>query len=238
MDLNEKIGATTSTAISSLLAPSAIRCIARPFERAYYAGSGGLGTVPMLHTRPYTDAIGDIHDRHRDFTIRARLKHANGNANNQVIWVGPPRPVRGEDAPATPVQGANLSSLSLETMTQWLDAMAADSSKLSLRKVVKHKPKAAVDACFTETGEKIPEAMTFDSKGKCNTLYPVHSEPRMIAGSRDQRHRPCALIRSIIVIQVIYRRTKQRCKPPFQRRGYFKKPGVGIAAQVRIRVRS
>ena len=185
LDLNEKIGGndidgnfTTTRTVGD---PIALRAL---YESGLInAGSGGLGTVPILHTRPYTDAIGDIHDRHRDFTIRARLQRENGNANNQVIWVGPPRPIRGEDAPAAPAPGANLSALSLDTMTQWLDAMAADSSKLSPRKVVKHKPKAAIDACFTETGEKIPEAMTFESKGKCNTLYPVHSEPRMIAGA-------------------------------------------------------
>lgn len=184
LDMNEKIGGNdidgnyvTARAVGD---PIAIRAI---YESGLMnSGGGGLANVPILHSRPYTDAIGDIHDRHRDFTIRARLERTNGHAQNQVIWIGPPRPVRGEEAP-DPAQRVNLSALSLDTMTQWLDAMAADSSKLSPKKVVKHKPKTAVDACFTEEGKKIAEKMTFSSKGECNTLYPVHSEPRMIAGA-------------------------------------------------------
>jgi hypothetical protein len=150
--------------------------------RALYAsglinsGGGGLGNVPILHARPYTDAIGDIHDRHRDLTIRARLERANKRSDNQVIWVGPPIE-RGK----TPV--VDLTALSLDTMNKWLDAMAADSAPLSTEKVVRHKPTDAVDACWDATGNKIAEKATFDGKGKCNQLYPVHSEPRLVAGA-------------------------------------------------------
>jgi len=186
LDLNEKIGGNdidgSFVATRTVGDPLAMRAL---YESGLLnSGGGGLAHVPILHSRPYTDAIGDIHDRHRDFTIRARLQRANGHSNNQVIWVGPPRPVRSDDAPTpAPTQGTSLAPLSLDIMTQWLDAIAADPAKLSAKKVVKHKPKAAADACFTETGEKIIEAMTFESRGKCNTLYPVHSEPRMIAGA-------------------------------------------------------
>ena len=68
-------------------------------------------------------------------------------------------------------------------MTRWLDSIVADPSPLSTDKVVKHKPKDAVDACWDAQGNKIAERMTFESKGKCNTLYPVHSEPRLVAGA-------------------------------------------------------
>ncbi len=68
-------------------------------------------------------------------------------------------------------------------MNKWLDSIAADPAPLSTDKVVKHKPADAVDACWDATGKKIVEKATFDGKGKCNTLYPVHSEPRMIAGA-------------------------------------------------------
>jgi len=53
------------------------------------SGGGGLANVPILHSRSYNDAAGDIHDRHRDLTIRARLQKANGRFDNQVIWLGP-----------------------------------------------------------------------------------------------------------------------------------------------------
>jgi hypothetical protein len=32
-------------------------------------------------------------------------------------------------------------------------------------------------------GEKIVEPQTFDGKGRCNQLYPAHSDPRMAAGA-------------------------------------------------------
>jgi hypothetical protein len=54
--------------------------------------------------------------------------------------------------------------------------------------VVKHKPREAVDACWTKDGEKIAERAMFDGSrtdaaGRCNALYPVHGEPRLVAGA-------------------------------------------------------
>ncbi|HEY8538592.1 MAG TPA: DUF6351 family protein [Steroidobacteraceae bacterium] len=184
LDLNERIGGND---IDGGFIPE--RTVGDPIAlRALYAsglmnsGGGGLALVPIINWRPYTDAIGDIHDRHRDFTIRARLEKANGRSDNHVIWVGPPR----ERAQAQATQQGSrvdLAAISLTTMTAWLDAIVADPAPLSIDKVVKHKPKEAVDACWDSEGNKIVERMTFDSKGKCNTLYPVHSEPRLVAGA-------------------------------------------------------
>jgi len=162
------------------------------------SGGGGLATVPILHWRTYVDSAGDIHDRERDFTIRARLERANGRSDNQVIWTGPPRrgPATGSPKGAAPAEGAaakqpseglargpNLAVLSIDTMSQWLDAIVADPAPLTTDKVVRHKPAAAVDACFTIHGERIDEVATFDGAGQCNSLYPVHSEPRLMAGA-------------------------------------------------------
>jgi hypothetical protein len=68
-------------------------------------------------------------------------------------------------------------------MNKWLNAMAADPAPLSIDKVVRHKPAEAVDACWDAEGKKIVEKATFNGKGTCNTLYPVHSEPRLVAGA-------------------------------------------------------
>ncbi len=178
LELNEKIGGND---IDGNFVPQ--RSVGDPIAlRAIYesglinSGGGGLANVPILHARPYTDAIGDIHDRHRDLTIRARLQRANGRSDNQVIWVGPPRE-RGQ------TEGVDLTSLSLDTMNKWLDNIAADPAPLSADKVVRHKPAEAVDACWDGAGKKIAEQATFDGEGTCNTLYPVHSEPRMAAGA-------------------------------------------------------
>jgi hypothetical protein len=181
LELNEKIGGND---IDGNFIPQ--RAVGDPVAlRAIYAsglmnsGGGGLANVPILHARPYTDAIGDIHDRHRDLTIRARLERANGRSDNQVIWIGPAR----ERNQTGQNRGVDLASLSLDTMNNWLDAIAADPAPLSTDKVVRHKPAEAVDACWDTEGNQIVEKASFDGKGKCNTLYPVHSEPRLVAGA-------------------------------------------------------
>jgi hypothetical protein len=178
LELNEKIGGND---IDGNFVPQ--RAVGDPLAlQAIYAsglvnsGGGGLANVPILHARSYTDAAGDIHDRHRDLTIRARLQRANGRADNQVIWVGPPR-ARNQTG------GVDLAALSLDTMNKWLDSITADPAPLSTDKVVKHKPAEAVDAYWDAEGKKHVETATFDSQGGFNQMYPVHSEPRLIAGA-------------------------------------------------------
>ncbi|MGE0884610.1 MAG: DUF6351 family protein [Blastocatellales bacterium] len=178
LELNEEIGGndidggfTSERSVSDPIAGRAI------YESGLInSGGGGLANVPILHTRAYTDAGGDIHDRQRDFTIRARLERANGRSDNQVIWIAP---FRGRNQPGI----VDLASLSLDTINKWLDSMAADPAPLSADKVVRHKPAEAADACWDNEGKRINEKASFDGKGKCNGLFPVHSEPRLVAGA-------------------------------------------------------
>jgi hypothetical protein len=134
------------------------------------SGGGGLANVPILHSRGYSDSVGDIHSHERDLVVRARLQKANGRSDNQVIWVGPRT-------------GFPLAGLSLDLMNEWLDKIAADPAPLSIDKVVANKPVAAVDACFDSAGTKIAESPAIGGTGTCATLYPVHGEPRMQAGA-------------------------------------------------------
>jgi hypothetical protein len=48
---------------------------------------------------------------------------------------------------------------------------------------VRHKPAAAADACFDGEGKKIVEKAAPSGSGTCSTLYPVHGEPRLVAGA-------------------------------------------------------
>lgn len=178
LELNEKIGGNDidGNFVAERSSGDVIAIRALYESGLINSGGGGLANVPILHARPYTDAIGDIHDRHRDFTIRARLQRANGRSDNQVIWTGPPRE-------RNQTGGVDLTSLSIDVMNRWLDAMAADSAPLSTDKVVRHKPAEAVDACWDAGGNRIVEAASFDGKGRCNALYPVHGEPRLMAGA-------------------------------------------------------
>ncbi len=140
---------------------------------------GGLKNVPMLHYRTYTDTTepGDIHDRHRDLTIRARLEKATGRSDNQVIWVSPRAESREKPAPV------NLAPIALTVMTRWLDDMAADPAPLNTDKVVKHKPADAVDAYWTQDGKRVNEKASWDPETSWNKTFPVHLEPRLIAGA-------------------------------------------------------
>ena len=170
--LNEKVGGYDKDGN-----PVAARSVGntQALTRAYESGlvnsgGGGLANVPILHSRSYTDAVGDIHSHERDLVVRARLQKANGRTDNQVIWVGPRT-------------GYSLAALSLDTMTKWLDDLVADPAPLSIAKVAAHKPAAAVDACFDTDGTKYAESPAIGATGKCGTLYPVHGEPRQMAGA-------------------------------------------------------
>lgn len=178
LDLNEKIGGFDNDGV-----PRAGRSVADLASvRLAYAtgrvnsGAGGLPNIPILHYRSYNDTLGDIHDRFRDFTMRERLRKANGRVDNQVLWVYPN---------ATPGLAAKVTGLAIDTMTLWLDAIAKDTSlSTPFDKVKRAKPDAAVDGCWDATGTRIDEPATFDGTGRCNSLYPNHKNPRLIAGAR------------------------------------------------------
>ncbi len=162
LDLNREIGGFDRDgnvrAARTVADPDAVRM-------AYLAGrvdsgAGSLGTIPILHYRSYNDSLGDIHDRFRDFAVRERLRKANGRTDNQVIWIYP----NGNRALA-----AKVTALAIDTMGQWLDGRA--------------KPAAATDGCWTADGVRIDETATFDGAGRCNSLYPVHRDPRLVAGA-------------------------------------------------------
>lgn len=170
LEVNEQVGGTD---IDGKVVPQrsegdpiALKGIYESGLKASY--NAALANVPILMSRVYTDSRGDIHDRQRDFVVRARLQKANGRVDNTVIWIA---------STAAPIAAG------LDTMTTWLDAITADPAPLSPDKVVKHKPAEAVDTCWGASGAKIVEPASFDAVNQCNALYPVHSEPRLVAGA-------------------------------------------------------
>src|SRR5688500_16531054 len=170
LEVNEKVGGTD---IDGKIVPQRTEGDPIALKGMYESGlkasyNAALGNVPILMSRAYTDHRGDIHDRQRDFVVRARLERANGRSDNSVIWIA---------STFTPLQGG------LEVMDRWLEAMTADPAPLSIEKVVKHKPADAVDTCWDPAGVKIVEPASFTAQNKCNALYPIHSEPRLVAGA-------------------------------------------------------
>ena len=170
LEVNEKVGGTDLN--GAIVAqrtegdPIAIKAMYESGLKASYGKA--LGNVPILLSRVYTDNRGDIHDRQRDFVVRARLQKAIGRTDHTAIWIAG--------------SASHLPS-SLDTMNAWLDAIAADPAPLSTDKIVTHKPADAVDTCWDASGAAIVEPAEFTARNRCNTLYPIHSEPRLVAGA-------------------------------------------------------
>ena len=77
-----------------------------------------------------------------------------------------------------------VTGLAIDTMSQWLDALVKDASAApAIEKVVRAKPKGAVDGCFTADGTRIDEPLSATAAGRCLSLYPPHSTPRLVAGA-------------------------------------------------------
>ncbi len=182
LDLNRNVGGFDRDGL-----PRAQRTVAdlEAVRLSYAAGridtgAGGLAMVPILHYRTYNDPLGDIHDRVRDFVVRARLQRANGRYDNEVLWIFP--------NPASPggnrTLSAKVSGLAIDTMSKWLDAIVADKSTApTLDKIAHAKPAAAVDGCWSGDGTRYDEPASIDGTGKCSELFPAHRTPRLVAGA-------------------------------------------------------
>lgn len=178
LDLNEGIGGFTDDGIYS---PDRTAADPETMRKLYASGlvnsgGGGLDTTPVILSRKYGDPEGDFHDRQRDFEIRLRMIRANGDADNTVIWVGPPRPDPPFGAPKP------LQIEVLDAMTRWLDAIEADPRPASHAKTVSLRPTDAIDAWFDEDERKHAEPATLDPSSAFNQAYPVHGNPRIAAG--------------------------------------------------------
>jgi hypothetical protein len=129
--------------------------------------SRGLSMIPIIDVRPYTDGDDDVHDIVANHITRARLMAANGHANNQVFRTY---------APGTPIQPAQRYVL--DAMDEWLNNISRDSApaRSPLDKVVRNKPSNLVDTCYLASLEPVTDP------ARCRALFPVHANPRIVAG--------------------------------------------------------
>jgi Tannase-like family of unknown function (DUF6351) len=180
LDLNEMIGGLD---IDANFIPQ--RMVADPdaTRAAYQTGkviSGGpLGSVPILDVDViYTDQslAGDVHMKYNHFVTRQRLVNANGHADNMVMWSGVFGP-----------RASQLTQAFLQ-MAAWLDNITADTSDASIAdKVVRNKPAALTDGCWTGTTAPFsfivePQFLGGPGTSACNDLYPGYLFPRSMAG--------------------------------------------------------
>jgi Tannase-like family of unknown function (DUF6351) len=174
LDLNERIGGYDNDG-----KPQPGRSVADPkaLQTAYRTGRivlghGGLGDVPILDIRTYTDNLADFHTYIHSYVVRERLRENAGSASNQVMWR------------AAPASTAAMTAAARVTMATWLDNLAADESNhSSSKKLLRAKPTEAVDACWNPASQRIDDPAEIDATGPCTQLYPPAATPRLRAGS-------------------------------------------------------
>lgn len=171
LDLNERIGGYDQDAN---YVPSRTVGNVGAIERMQqsgvsFGGSGGMSQVPVFDISGiYNDDAG-YHYQWYHFAARERLREVNGNSDNHVMWRGNPVPF----------------DTAWATFAKWVDAVKADNSDAPQRvKVVKNKPREAVDGCWSSPTNFIAEPQTFSSKpdSECNKLFPTFAFPRYVAG--------------------------------------------------------
>ena len=129
-------------------------------------GGGDQKKIPIIDFNIYTDALGDIHDRFRAFSLRERL----GDSPNHVIWT------RGTAATDTSGVVSNIVSggggagdSAIEVLDTWL---------------TDGKPPAnAGDNCMGTDGKLITGPDIYEKPGPCRDDFPLHGDPRTVAGA-------------------------------------------------------
>ncbi|MEE1738301.1 DUF6351 family protein [Streptomyces sp. BE147] len=178
IDLNRRIGGLDDDA-----KPTAQRTAAdlKAVRLAYRTGrmlngGAGLADIPIIDYRDYTDdaATGDMHMRFHSFSTRARLDKANGTHANQVMLT------------RSSGHGFTLAGM-VADMDQWLTAIKGDpGTDAPIEKIARNRPQGLTDACWTRGigAKKISEPQVEGiGNTECNTLYPVWTSPRMVAGA-------------------------------------------------------
>ncbi len=182
LDLNRRIGGFDRDggfqAERTVADPEAVR-LAYETGRLT-SGGGGLSETPIIDYRAYSDdrENGDVHVRYHSFSMRERLRKANGRTDNHVMLTEDDR--YGLYSSSSPVLRGALAQ-----MDQWLANLAGeDGDGPRIDQVVGAKPADLVDACWTRDDDptRIVEEQVRGS-GRCEALYPSAPSPREVAGA-------------------------------------------------------
>jgi hypothetical protein len=149
-------------------------------RRVYQAGlnmggNGGLASIPVFDMGSYNDTSGYHYQWYR-FAIRERLRAANGDVGNHVMWRG------------TTVPQPKAWFL----LNMWVTAIKNDHSNIpDHQKVIRNRPSILVDGCWPSTSQFVAEPQTLSSQPNttCNTVYPSWTNPRFVAGGPIQADR-------------------------------------------------
>ncbi|MBZ5556022.1 MAG: DUF6351 family protein [Acidobacteriia bacterium] len=170
LDLNDRIGGVDQD--SNYIASRTIGdagAIARTYQSGLLlSGKGGLASIPIVDNATSNEA-GGYHYGWFHYALRERLRQANGNSDNLVMWRS-----------HVPADAKTL-------FDSWMAAYTADASSDPQRtKVMRARPANAVEGCYDKSTPPvfIPEHLVFTSQPttKCSALYPVYSNTRTEAG--------------------------------------------------------
>jgi len=171
LGLNENIGGID---VDANPVPSRSQGDPIGIKNAYWHGRMNDGehmTLPVIQYRNYVDFQSDIHSFHRSRAMLERMKKANGTTDNVARWT-------------MPQTGAvNFMRMALLAHDEWQRNIAADSAPGSYaRKVIRNRPASLKNQCWDNAGFTHDHSFDTSDPGVCNTLFPVHDDPRIVAG--------------------------------------------------------
>lgn len=187
VDLNEKVGGFDRDATIVAQRTEGDLEAARAAYRSgrLTNGGGGLAQIPIIDYRGYNDdaAGGDIHVRYHSFSMRERLKKANGHTDNHVMVV--------ENGFGLYDNASPLLQRMILTMDRWITAINADQGHgRKIDKVVRNRPADLLEGCNprgvnTTNANFIAEPQIREQQRvtTCNAQYPSNSFPREVAGA-------------------------------------------------------
>ncbi len=143
-------------------------------------GGGGLATVPIIDYRAYTDDSpnGDIHVRYHTFSMRERLREANGSAANHVSLLEDNR--YGGFSTRSP-----LLRSAIVNMDRWLTNLdSSGAAPFDIDDIAEAKPAALREGCHSRDEEPVfvAQPLDRDPASECEQWYPSASFPREVAG--------------------------------------------------------
>jgi hypothetical protein len=190
LNLNERIGGYDQDAnYVSQRAVGDVGAIRRAQQSALsLGGGGGLASIPVFDISGLFDEDVIYHYQWFHFAARERMTEANGNAANHVMWRGGSS--FAELSNPTPESAALVEVVTRESWAafiRWVEAVAADRSRIPLRqRVIRNRPADLIDGCWTKelNPQFIAEPQTWSREpdSRCNELWPSYSNPRKVAG--------------------------------------------------------
>ncbi|MPZ87148.1 MAG: hypothetical protein GEU81_03545 [Nitriliruptorales bacterium] len=165
VDLNEKVGGVDIDFNSAEERTTGDLSAIETLHRSGQVNDGRqLDRVPIIDLRGSSNF--EIHTDYHSWSMKERLKKANGHADNHAVW----------SAHTPLVVPPSVADESFATLDRWLADIEADTGDDPLEvKVLRHRPQGAVDACYLGT-RKVTDATA------CRAALPYFAAPRIAAG--------------------------------------------------------